>query len=90
MFDDYIFRETAIIRLTGMFLDNSKDYREACKAIEKIHAADVRENVRGHWITCTEDNTRLSCSVCGADFYGTVGFIFCPNCGADMRGEWKD
>lgn len=52
--------------------------------INNIPAANVRENVRGHWITCTEDNTRLSCSVCGADFYGTVGFIFCPNCGAQM------
>lgn len=64
--------------------------------------ADVRENVRGEWI---EDNPRdksmmWRCSVCGRiAYYPTIGerksykkhcgYNFCPNCGAQMRGESK-
>ena len=62
--------------------------------------ADVRENVKGEWI---EDNPRKKsmmwrCSVCGRiAYYPTIGerksykkhcgYNYCPNCGADMRGE---
>lgn len=68
--------------------------------INNIPTADVRENVRGEW---REENPREKsmmwrCSVCGRiAYYPTIGerknykkhcgYNYCPNCGADMRGE---
>lgn len=56
---------------------------------------DVRENVRGEWIKHDIYQGIVpwghDCSVCGHWF--VVGeekikdYKFCPNCGADMRGE---
>ena len=87
MFGDYISREAAIISLTGMFLDKSKDYCAACKAIERLHAADVRENVMGEWIDMLDSELFVfkKCSLCGETGVKTMNF--CPNCGADMRGK---
>lgn len=72
----------------------------AIAALEEQPTADVRENVKGEWI---EDNSREKsmmwrCSACGQiAYYPTIGkrkgfkkhcgYNFCPNCGADMRGE---
>ena len=72
----------------------------AAPVMSTVKAADVRENVKGEWI---EDNSREKsmmwrCSVCGRiAYYPTIGerknykkhcgYNFCPNCGADMRGE---
>lgn len=69
-------------------------------AIDDQPTADVRENVKGEWI---EDNPREKsmmwrCSVCGRIAYYPIigerksykkhcGYNFCPNCGADMRGD---
>jgi len=49
--------------------------------------ANLRENVRGEWITDTESALAGNvCSACGKVanniFHKTN---FCPNCGADMR-----
>ena len=71
------------------------DWATAFKiAIENL-SADVRENVKGEWI----DEKRLSyeydgnevvvvtwkCSKCGEET--NVRSNFCPECGADMKGE---
>ena len=61
--------------------------------VKNVPAADVRENVRGEWLHRTYcfngDIGGLSmyqCSKC--DFIVlTDEYNFCPNCGADMRGE---
>ena len=58
--------------------------------VDDIPAADVRENIRGEWIQDKHEMAGygyFDCSVCGADFYDIEGFNFCPNCGADMRGD---
>ena len=71
--------------------------------INNTPTADVRENVRGEWIDITakhkdtgECKEAQQCSVCGAvylryygeeDGFEVVKPNFCPNCGADMRGE---
>ena len=57
-------------------------------ALLDIEPADVRENVKGKWLQDKHDEAGygyFDCSVCGADFYDV--YDFCPNCGADMRGE---
>ena len=60
--------------------------------IDNQPTADVRENVKGEWIEITDKDAPITyaCSVCGAgiDYRGFANF--CPNCGADMRGEHND
>ena len=65
------------------------------KIIETL-TADVRENVKGKWLQHTIDGNVWSidkdtCSVCKETFYqiSETGCVwnFCPNCGADMRGD---
>ena len=67
----------------------------AISAIRDVPAADVRENERGEWIPIDElpwdeANTFL-CSACNSECDTHNGDYdlpyFCPNCGADMRGE---
>lgn len=58
--------------------------------IDDIPTADVRENVRGEWLS--GDCMGASCSKCGEYFsfrtFSEVhNFNFCPNCGAEMRGK---
>ena len=47
---------------------------------------DVRENVRGVWIDAQYPFSK--CSICDC-YFDTANneANFCPNCGADMRGE---
>ena len=73
-----------------------KAYRTAVLSkITEAHAADVVERKRGEWI---DVGHKIRCSVCDHGvFLGTTdpvvhkyekeNFNFCPNCGADMRGE---
>lgn len=60
----------------------------AAKIIGTVPSSDVRPVVRGRWIRPTRvpDSMLDECSVCGFDT-GAYTFNFCPNCGADMRGE---
>ena len=51
--------------------------------IRGLPAADVRPVVRGVWV---KNGWSIRCSICGYDMpFATRNF--CPNCGADMRGE---
>ena len=63
--------------------------------ITNIKAADVQPVKRGEWVNeCIEDDMNVwwaGCSVCGEDAHSRYGRVsaynYCPNCGADMRGE---
>ena len=47
---------------------------------------NVRENVKGEWIDRGKDMMlRWQCSECGRR--DTHIYNFCPDCGADMRGD---
>ena len=53
--------------------------------IDSEPTADVRENVKGEWVELRNGVKR--CSVCKFTSNHLMTDNFCPNCGADMRGE---
>ena len=62
--------------------------------VDNEPTADVRENVRGEWIhdeITRNGNTvytpNAKCSICYCYVFQESNF--CPNCGADMRGDKK-
>lgn len=70
--------------------------KEAVEIVEALcinrePTADVRENVRGKWIKGGEQPyfrkhfDIVVCSICNKR--GEHRWNFCPNCGADMRGD---
>lgn len=63
-------------------------------AIDNVPTADVRENVKAHWIDMKPTgDSRFMCSRCkGKENVPTIMgepivWDYCPNCGADMRGD---
>lgn len=69
---------------------------EIIDLIEAEPAEDVRENVHGEWIdtydfwqcsVCKSTRLKQARSVYGDTFFITLKTNFCPDCGADMRGE---
>lgn len=89
---DYISKKALLEKLKYMGDYNiNMDYVTA-EDIMSIPSADVRENIHGEWEEITDykdDNVyqwHIICSVCRQR-----GMFesdkFCPNCGADMRGE---
>lgn len=64
--------------------------KRAAKIVEDFPAADVRPNLRGKWERFEDDFGKYDrCSNCGKEYaFGPiVAMHYCPNCGADMRGE---
>ena len=54
-----------------------------CEAVYIAIQALRNEPKRGHWLNC---GWSIRCSECGYDMpFSTRNY--CPNCGADMRGE---
>ena len=70
----------------------SINLKSLISSIESLPTADVRENVNGEWTDhrTLEHDGEFYCSNCGfvLDSYIQGAFYnYCPNCGADMRGE---
>ena len=65
------------------------EWERLCECIDDAKSADVRENVKGEWIVGELYNEPCTCSVCKHTFQRKAYFLYsyCPNCGADMRGE---
>lgn len=98
---EYIEREAAIKLFNFAVLDclgmePTIRAGDIIKALESIPAADVREMVKAKIIDMryAEDDGEWKCSrcgwqytlcVCGKDV--TSKIHFCPNCGAEMKGE---
>ena len=73
----------------SIYNDTARAVRAFIKLLDEFETTDVRENVKGEWIDCLEDDIVdvQICSVCGYKEYVIDKPNFCPNCGADMRGE---
>ena len=57
--------------------------------IENFPSVDVREVVHGKWLLNDMNGFKIfDCSNCGIHI--EAQFNYCPNCGADMRGEKDD
>ncbi len=56
--------------------------------LDCVPSADVRENVKGTWkIYCDDKGVVEDCYCDQCGFNSVIGGNYCPNCGADMRGE---
>ena len=84
---EYIDREEAkdvmaLIVLEAIAHPDTYTCGEAKRAIESIPTADVQPVKHGRW----KWSEGGQCSECG--FHNSnFGYNYCPNCGADMRGE---
>ncbi len=99
---EYIEREMVITVLEERYrlrthlhdLAGAQQLKLAKFEIDDLPSANVREVVRGHWCVLDKDPTRgmcttefqIYCSKCGCRSDNNPTH-FCPNCGADMRGE---
>lgn len=63
-------------------------YMYLCDGLEECDEVDP-ERKNGEWIKMSDaDGTYWCCSECGEELYRLCDKTnFCPNCGADMRGE---
>ena len=86
--NDLIRRKDAIARTNQ--LCHGYEVEEWLKAIPAV------EPKRGEWATEYDNGERMyRCLVCNRRMYadryddavGTLGYRYCPYCGADMRGE---
>lgn len=87
---DIISRQVAIDAIDSLYFDTVDDHDRAKEKIKRLPSAQP-ERKTGRWkrrIVDSGYNADWICSECGyrvkTDF---VNYNYCPNCGADMRGE---
>ena len=68
-------------------------WEAGCMAIKALKS----DRPTGEWVFDTQIpigkgaySAGYRCSICGKDYFHVDGMNFCPNCGADMRGEEDD
>ena len=70
----------------GVAVIKGKRYKEAA---EKLAKYEYNEK-RGYWkyLSCEMIVPHFRCSICNSPRYEHYAnqFLYCPNCGADMRG----
>ena len=73
-----------------VWIDGKRQYISLCRFQEAVTSAKS-ERKTGHWIAPKYYPTQFTftCSKCGYKQSFNGKFKFCPNCGADMRGEQK-
>lgn len=57
------------------------------EAIDGLPTVEAKPVVHGEWLERDWFPFNLYCSVCGKE---DAPYDFCPNCGADMRGEKRE
>ena len=87
---EYIKREDAEEVVTHFMHSGGFSVADFIYAFGKIPVADVVERKKGKWIKGVGENgvsTSLFCSECNLENRHWYEWNYCPNCGADMRGE---
>lgn len=86
--DDFVKRKDVIEAFDDSRVERNYgdvDPDSVIRVIETIPAADVRPVVRGKWEWVDDYRYPWGCTNCHNTFSGWHNF--CPNCGADMRGN---
>ena len=89
--DDAISRQAVLKLLSTMPPEDAMTKAMLIQSVKQMDAAQP-ERMRGTW-NCSDDMYESAvCSVCGWDTtepwdHIRHWFNYCPNCGADMRGE---
>lgn len=87
--DDTISRQAVLDALNNIEIPRNASwyqyYQQALTAVDKLPPAQPK---RGKWIKISPANI-YECSECGKHVMTNdiCAYDFCPNCGADMRGE---
>ena len=80
---DLIKRQDAIDEVINLWADKPFGNPALVEIKDCIEALPSAERKRGEWVD-------YKCSICGFEPYNPSGletFNYCPNCGADMRGD---
>ena len=75
--------DPTIIFARGSF--DAEPFDMAVEALERKHGEWIPHEMQVPWGDGTTDVTMFRCSVCG--YEQDWQSKFCPNCGADMRGD---
>ena len=92
---EYI-RKSDVINMVSEMLEDEWGYDgikgDVESIVSKIPSFNAAPVVYGQWKTDSDRPDRLICSVCdcGFDMWKHDRHNFCPNCGADMRGDNHD
>lgn len=81
--------EAEDIETYGCSIPEGFDAKPAVEALEALPSAEP-ERHRGEWIEDGHERGFSECSKCGYIAVSVLSerhYNFCPNCGADMRGE---
>lgn len=75
--------------------DYEKGFCDAVHKVLELPTIDAQPVKHGHWINHFDDlfpkESTIECSVCHEHSPADMSYDnFCPNCGADMRGEQDD
>ena len=86
MKDEYIRIQAAEDAMTQSVCGHTREVEKAMEAVRQLPAADVVPVIHSEW----EYHMSFGiCHNCGYeyDWKATDARNYCPNCGADMRGE---
>lgn len=68
-----------------------RGYEDMLAAVGEAKTIDAKPVVHGEWVNVVGGFFEMGrCSVCGGQWPTAGGLNFCPNCGADMRGDKHD
>ena len=77
-----------ILALQDCYNGFSDTYDKACIIGVIEEQPTIEERKTGEWRFPYTDKRYKKCSVCGREFYSIPRTShYCPNCGADMRGD---
>ena len=90
--NDLIKREDAIAEICKARTPDVASHQYAELFINAVCRAPSVDRPRGEWVNVKisiSGDSSAECSLCGAVVHNNFSNVisFCPNCGADMRGE---